>query len=950
MLENTNTKQFYPGPIQNRTLEITKFLFRNPTQVKLTKTVKNEQGQNVDIRLTYGTDYEVQKILPDDINIEDANLTASTGKITLKDTVNIGVGEKLTAFRESALIQDADYPKNGNFPSASHEGALDYLTMQNQEQQEQIDRALKVPVSTTTVFNGQLPNLQPSKALKVNKDGTGFELSEYDPDEITTLTKQYMDAAEFAKDIAEAARDDAINYADTASGFADAAQTSASNAEIAENNAYQAYNSAATMVNNFNTTYTNAMQSLTESKTDALDSIAEAKTDALNALDSAINDITSTKETAIEDIDDVTQASKAAIIAEGNKQKQDITSLGEGYINTIAVDGTAAVTNITTAKNTALSSIDSDKSTALQAIASSEASTLDNITTAKTTALQSIITTGDTCVANVTAAGAAAQDNIAADLADAIDEINATKTGAIDDLINNAAGEALTRVEEVRDEAVSTINTAVDEAKAETATLITNTITTTNTIVSEATSDLNTVVSTAETTLDSSIEAAKKDLNSIVTNANTEIDTKITTVTNIETNVTAIQTVVENSANSAELSAELAQKYANNPVDVPVVEGEYSAKHYAQKAADVADTLENPMKNDLSNITETGVNKIKEIASTVTPDIDVSGLADTSLSNITDEGIEKIKEIANATEVLRMTLTAVHSDWSVTKAPYDSWGIQWIDGAYTYNTFNGVTVDVPDTETHDEVSASLIVEDEYNDEDMAYSCDFTSSGKVKPYVFSSQAIRSNFGSSANAAVYYVYVGNTAPTNSDNAYYANIPVLWIDTSGTQPVLKKYYINTGHATVLNDFTMFPICTLATLIGGPGYPGDDSSYTIDSTDMLNLNWLNIEIDEYVEVQCIIESYQNGSSWYDVYSDGKCVQGGQIASSQSGSITFLKKYKDNTYTLVGGCRAVLGTTVGTSVYLYNFAKTATGFNYYGNANTMTSWLAVGYLAESEY
>lgn len=215
MLENTNTKQFYPGPILNRTLEITKFLFRNPEQVRLQKTALDEHGNAYDIELTYGTDYEVQKVLPNDINIEDANLTASTGQITLKSTVEVKEGEKLTAYRESALVQDTDYPRTGKFPAASHEGALDYLTMQNQEQQEQINRTLKIPVSIQN-FNAQMPIPLPAKALKINATGDGFEMSEYDPDIALITTKEYAQNAQDAANAALASQSAAASSSQSA--------------------------------------------------------------------------------------------------------------------------------------------------------------------------------------------------------------------------------------------------------------------------------------------------------------------------------------------------------------------------------------------------------------------------------------------------------------------------------------------------------------------------------------------------------------------------------------------------------------------------------------------------------------------------------------------------------------------------------------------------------------
>ena len=112
MIENTNTKQFYPGPILNNTLEITDFLFNDAEQIKIKHSKLNEEGILVDVDLNYPTDYEVTKVLPSDINAAEAALTASTGQIMLKN-VNVLAGEKLTVYRVSQIIQDKDYPRTG---------------------------------------------------------------------------------------------------------------------------------------------------------------------------------------------------------------------------------------------------------------------------------------------------------------------------------------------------------------------------------------------------------------------------------------------------------------------------------------------------------------------------------------------------------------------------------------------------------------------------------------------------------------------------------------------------------------------------------------------------------------------------------------------------------------------------------------------------------------------
>lgn len=57
--------------------------------------------------------------------------------------------------------------------------------------------------------------------------------------------------------------------------------------------------------------------------------------------------------------------------------------------------------------------------------------------------------------------------------------------------------------------------------------------------------------------------------------------------------------------------------------------------------------------------------------------------------------------------------------------------------------------------------------------------------------------------------------------------------------------------------------------------------------------------------EVQCIVETYVNGTSWYRVYSDGWCEQGGIINSVSkdtytSATISLLKSYKNTNYSVL--------------------------------------------------
>jgi hypothetical protein len=73
---------------------------------------------------------------------------ASGGALTL--VAALAVGESLVIARVPGILQEVDYVENSAFPAETHEGALDLLTMICQSLQEQVDRAVKVEISSTT--------------------------------------------------------------------------------------------------------------------------------------------------------------------------------------------------------------------------------------------------------------------------------------------------------------------------------------------------------------------------------------------------------------------------------------------------------------------------------------------------------------------------------------------------------------------------------------------------------------------------------------------------------------------------------------------------------------------------------------------------------------------------------------------------------------------------------
>lgn len=82
-------------------------------------------------------------------------------------------GVVITIRRTLSLIQSAVYVSNDEFPSGTHEAALDKLTMMVQQLQEQMTRCLKLPdgeVGTPTVV---LPKKSSRLSKAIAFDGSG---------------------------------------------------------------------------------------------------------------------------------------------------------------------------------------------------------------------------------------------------------------------------------------------------------------------------------------------------------------------------------------------------------------------------------------------------------------------------------------------------------------------------------------------------------------------------------------------------------------------------------------------------------------------------------------------------------------------------------------------------------------------------------------------------------
>jgi hypothetical protein len=109
-------------------------------------------------------------------------------------------------------------------------------------------------------------------------------------------------------------------------------------------------------------------------------------------------------------------------------------------------------------------------------------------------------------------------------------------------------------------------------------------------------------------------------------------------------------------------------------------------------------------------------------------------------------------------------------------------------------------------------------------------------------------------------------------------------------------------------------------------------------------------VNTSDLAEVQCVVETYVNGTSWYRVCSDGWCEQGGRGALNETSTttITLLKAYANTSYTVaaVSITASTAGDTEAGLQCTPISASQITLTSHYINPNSQIAcWQACGYI-----
>lgn len=193
-----------------------------------------------------------------------------------------------------------------------------------------------------------------------------------------------------------------------------------------------------------------------------------------------------------------------------------------------------------------------------------------------------------------------------------------------------------------------------------------------------------------------------------------------------------------------------------------------------------------------------------------------------------------------------------------------------------------------------------------------------------------------------------YIGYLSPTGIDymlatNYYESAVPptnkngyAMWLNTQDNHFYVKNFSVS-GSEWELVD-ALGNVCKFTTSSGKITKFESKSVLSLLDTNTFNL------------VPHIVEAYSNGTSWYRIWSDGWCEQGGGFVSNDATDtiVTLLKPYTNTTYSIMVG--QMIGLAGDAS--FWNFAvankttSTVTIHNATNGAGNICQWEAKGYIA----
>ena len=194
-LASTVNRVSYTGNDSTATYNYT---FRIFLEADLLVTVRNTTT-DVETTLALTTDYTVTGV---GASAGGTIVLAGTGKAWQGTGSNLNTGYKITIRRVATLTQNTDIRNQGDFYPEVHEDEFDRSRMIDQQQQDEIDRSVKMPETVASSdFNPEIPATIVGEAnvtVMTDGSGTGF-VQGPTASEITSAQTYAVSAKEWAR-------------------------------------------------------------------------------------------------------------------------------------------------------------------------------------------------------------------------------------------------------------------------------------------------------------------------------------------------------------------------------------------------------------------------------------------------------------------------------------------------------------------------------------------------------------------------------------------------------------------------------------------------------------------------------------------------------------------------------------------------------------------------------
>ena len=328
------------------------------------------------------------------------------GSITLGGS-GATLNDKITIVRDLAISRTSDFPVSGNFPIQTLNTELDKIVAMMQQLEEQFARTLQYPVTTTTGFNVDLPDLVANRVLSVNSDATALLANQ----ELGTNKGNW--AASTSYQVRDLVKDTStnniffVNTAHTSTG----SQPLTTNANSAKYDLIIDAASATTSATNAASSATAAASSATTASghaTTATTKAGEAATSATNAASSATAAASSATSASGSATTATTKASEASTSATNAASSATSAASSATTATTKASEASTSASNAATSATTATTQATTATTKATEAATSATTATTQ-ASTATTKASEAA--TSATNAAASAAAAAASADN-----------------------------------------------------------------------------------------------------------------------------------------------------------------------------------------------------------------------------------------------------------------------------------------------------------------------------------------------------------------------------------------------------------------------------------------------------------------------------------------------------------------------------------------------------------